>query len=64
MSLFGLTYGMETIIPIEIEMLTLRTEILEEANVEAVTKDVDMIGKLREVVALRIASYQQKLTNL
>ena len=35
-------YGIEAIIPIEIGIPTLRTEILEEANVEAVTKDLDM----------------------
>ena len=33
---------MEVIIPIEIGIPILRTKILEEANAEAVTKDLDM----------------------
>ena len=55
---------MEAIIPIEIGMPTLRTEISEEANVKAVTKDLDMTDELREATAVCIASYQQRLTNL
>ena len=47
---------MEAIISIEIEMPTLRIEIPEEANVEAVIKDLDMIDKLCEAAAMRIAS--------
>ena len=33
---------MEAIIPTEIGMPTLRTEILEEANTKALAKDLDM----------------------
>ena len=63
-SLFAFTYGMEAIIPIEIEVPTLRIEILEKANAEAITKDLDMINELREAGTVPIASYQQRLTNL
>ena len=49
---------MEAIIPIEIRVPTLRIEILEKANTEAVTKDLDMTYELHEVVAVHIASYQ------
>ena len=42
MSPFALTYEIEVIIPTEIGMATLQTKILEEANVEALTKDLDM----------------------
>ena len=55
---------MEAIIPAEIRMSTLRIGILEEANAEAFTKGLDMIGELCEAVVVRIASYQQRLTNL
>ena len=55
---------MEAIIPTEIGMPTLRTEIPEKANVEAVTKDLDMTDKLYEAAAVRIASYQKRLKNL
>ena len=50
---------MEAIILIEIGMPTLRIEITEEANVEAIIKDLDMTNELREVAVVRIASYQQ-----
>ena len=53
--LFAFTYGMEAIIPTEIGMPTLRTGIPEN---EAVTKDLNMIDKLREAAAVRITSYQ------
>ena len=55
---------MEAIIPTEIGVPTLRIEITEKANAQAVTKDLDMTNELCEVVAVRIASYQQRLTNL
>ena len=48
---------MEAIIPTEIGVPTLRTEILEKANTEAIAKDLDMTDKLREAAAIRIASY-------
>ena len=63
-SLFALTYWMEAIIYTEFGMPTLRTEILENANTEAIAKDLDMIDELREAKAIRIALYQQRITNL
>ena len=47
---------METIIPTEIGMPTLSTGIPEQANVEAVTKDLDMADEIREAAAVHIAS--------
>ena len=55
---------MEAIIPTEIGVPIVRTEILEKANSEVVAKDLDTSDELREVVAVRIASYQQRLANL
>ena len=43
---------MEAIIFIEIEMATLRMEIHEKANTEAITKDLDMENELREATAI------------
>ena len=57
-SLSTLIYGMETIIPTKIGVPTLRTKIPEKANVEAVTKDLDMTYELREAAVVLIASYQ------
>ena len=48
---------MEDIIPIEIEMPTIRIEVPEEANAEAITKDLDTTYKIQEAVAMCIASY-------
>ena len=55
---------MEAIIPTEIGVPTLRTEVPEEANTKAIVKDLDMTDELREAMAIRIASYQQRMTNL
>ena len=45
-------------------MPTLGIEIPEKAYTEAIAKDLDMIDKLHEVTAVRMASYQQRVTNL
>ena len=45
-------------------MPTIRTEILEEANTEAIIKDLDTANELREATAVRIAYYQQRLASL
>ena len=55
---------MEAIIPTEMGVPTLRTEIFEKANIEAIAKDLDMAVELCEVVAVRMPSYQQRITNL
>ena len=55
---------METIIPIEIRVSTLRTEIPKKANTKAITKDLNKTNELRETAAVSIALYQQRLTNL
>ena len=45
-------------------MPTIRIEILEEANAEAIAKDLDTADELREAAVVRKASYQQRLANL
>ena len=55
---------MEAIIPTESGMLILRTEIPEEANTEALAKDLDMTDELREAAVVRMVSYQQRTKNL
>ena len=61
---FSLTYVMEAIIPIEIGMPTLRTEVPGTANTEAISKDLDMADELLEAAAIHITSYQQRMANL
>ena len=53
---------MEAIVPTEIGMPTLRTDIPEQLNTESVIKD--LADELHEAVAVRIASYHRRLTNL
>ena len=48
---------MEAIIPIEMGVLTLRAEIPEKANIEAIAKELDIVDKLREVAAIHMASF-------
>ena len=61
---FSLTFRMEAIIPTKIGMPTIQTDISEEGNGEAITKDLDTTDKLWEAAAMSIASYQQKLENM
>ena len=61
---FALTYGMEAVIPMEIGMPTIRTELPEEANAEAITKYLDTTYELYKVAAVRITSYQRRLENV
>ena len=55
---------MEAIIPIKIGVPTLRAKILEKANTKAIVKELDMEDELREATAIRVVSYQQRVTNL
>ena len=56
-SSFAITYGMEAIIPTEISMPTIRSDMPEQENEELVIKDLDTVDELRESVAIHIASY-------
>ena len=61
---FALAHGIEAIIPTEMGVSTLRTEIPEKATIEVIAKDLDMADELCEAAAVRMASYQQRITNL
>ena len=43
---FAITYGMEAIIPTEIGMPTIRSDMLEQENAEFVIKDLDTVDEL------------------
>ena len=55
---------MKAIIPIEIWVPTLQTKIHETANTEVIAKNLDMEDELREAAVVRMASHQQRMTNL
>ena len=61
---FVITYGMEAIILTEIGMPTIQSDMPEQENAELVIKDLDTVDELRELAAVRIASYQRRLENL
>ena len=61
---FALSYGMEAIIPTEIGMLTLRTDMPEQSNTEFIIKELDTTNELCETAAVWIASYLRRLVNL
>ena len=54
---------MKAIIPTEIGMPIIRSDVPEQENAELVLKDLDMVDELRESAAVCIASYQCRLTN-
>ena len=54
---FAITYGMEAIIPTEIGMSTIQTDVPEQGNTDLMVKDIDTLDELRESAAIRIASY-------
>ena len=60
---FAITYGMEAIIPIEIDMPSIRTDVPEQGNAKLMIKDLDTVDELRESAVIRIASYQHRLEN-
>ena len=60
---FALTYGMETVIPAEIGLPTIRTATPESENVESIARELDVSDELQEVAAIRITSYQRRLAN-
>ena len=55
---------MEAIIPTEIGMPMLRTDIPEQLSTESIIKDLDIMDELRETAAVRVAFYHRRLANL
>ena len=61
---FAPTYGMEAVVPIEISMPTLRTDIPGQLNNEYVIINLDMTDELCKVAAIQVALYCCRLANL
>ena len=55
---------MEAIIPIEIGMPTLRTDMPEQLSTESIIKELDTADEMCETTAVRVASYHCRLENL
>ena len=59
---FSMTYSVEVVIPIGISLLSLRVScFVEGRNDENMISNLDALEERREMVALRLANYQQKL---
>ena len=59
---FSMTYGAETIIPIETDFLTLKTSSFSRSNYnELLEKSLDLIEKRRESAMVQLVYYQHKL---
>ena len=59
---FSMTYGAETVIPLETGFATLRTSLFTlNSNDNLLEKSLDLIEKQRENVMVQLAYYQQKL---
>lgn len=59
---FSLAYGMEAVIPFEVGLPTLRSELFhqDENNVN-LARELNLAEERRETAAIRLASYQQQL---
>ena len=55
---------MEAVIPKEIGMPTLQTNMPKQLSTESIVKDLDTTYELRETAAVQIASYHRRLANL
>ena len=60
---FALTYGMESVIPAEIGLPTIRTTMPESENAESIARELDVSDELREAATICITSYQRRLAN-
>ena len=60
---FALTYGMEAVIPTEIDLPTIQTATPESENAGSVVRELDTSDELREATTIRVASYQRRLAN-
>ena len=61
---FALTYGIKAIIPTEIGMPKLRTDMPEQLSKKSIIKDQDIADELCETAPERVASYHRRLANL
>ena len=59
---FALAYGVEVVIPLEIELPTIRTTKFDSKVNEAnLMKDLHLLEERHDMAVIRLASYQQQL---
>ena len=60
---FTLAYEMKVVIPTEVGLPTIRTDMPDSENTESIVRELDVSDELREAATIRIASYQRRLAN-
>ena len=56
---YSLTYRMEAVIPLEVGLLIIRSEIFEPSgNDEAIAQALDMVEERMEIALFRLVAYQ------
>ncbi len=59
---FALAYGVEAVIPLEIELPIIQTTDFDVGiNEDSLRKDLDLLEERRDMVVIRLASYQQRM---
>ena len=59
---FRLTYGTETVIPVEVGITSIRREMFhEENNDDQLRINLDYLGEMREKASNKMTKYQQKM---
>ncbi|XXG49634.1 hypothetical protein AAC387_Pa02g3763 [Persea americana] len=59
---FSLAYGMEVVIPFEVGLPTLRYELFDQSQNDVnLALELDLAEERRDIVAIRLAAYQQQL---
>ena len=59
---FSLTYGAETVIPIEVNLCSARVgKFVPSQNDRLLVESLDLLEEYQEAVTIRLAEYQQKL---
>ena len=59
---FALAYGVEAVIPLEVDISTTRTtDFVVETNEDNLRKDLDLLEERRDMATVRLASYQQRI---
>ena len=60
-----MTYGTEAIIPVEIGLLTSRTDRFEDdRNNHLLCRHLDLVEENHEIISVKLANYQQRISHV
>ena len=59
---FSLAYGRKVVIPLEVSLLTLRSELYDQGpNDVNLARELDLVEEQRDTTAIHLAAYQEQL---